>query len=108
MNNILLVEDDPAITGLIELHFCAPDYAVTACDRGAVALERLAGEGYDLIILDIGLPDTNGIELCRRIRQENSRTPILMLSALSEENDKVRALELGADDYLTKPFGLRS
>ena len=106
MNRILLVEDDPAITNLLSLHFQAPAFELVACDRGARALERLAQEVFDLVILDIMLPDGNGFELCRRIRAANSQTPILMLSALGEELDKVRALELGADDYLTKPFGV--
>jgi DNA-binding response OmpR family regulator len=106
MNRILLVEDDPAITNLLSLHFQAPAFELVACDRGSRALERLAQETFDLIILDIMLPDGNGFELCRRIRAVNGLTPILMLSALGEELDKVRALELGADDYLTKPFGV--
>ena len=106
MNRILLVEDDPAITNLLSLHFQAPAFELVACDRGARALERLAQESFHLVILDIMLPDANGFELCRRIRAANGLTPILMLSALGEELDKVRALELGADDYLTKPFGV--
>jgi two-component system alkaline phosphatase synthesis response regulator PhoP len=106
MNAILLVEDDPAITNLLSLHLGAPAYQVTACDKIATALERLKTRPYDLVILDILLPDGNGVDLCRRIREVNSQTPILMLSALADEVDKVRALELGADDYLTKPFGV--
>lgn len=106
MNRILLVEDDPEITNLLSLHFQAPAFELVACDRGVRALERLAGEAFDLIILDIMLPDSNGFELCRRVRAVDGKTPILMLSALGEELDKVRALELGADDYLTKPFGV--
>jgi DNA-binding response OmpR family regulator len=69
-------------------------------------LEWLDKELFDLIVLDILLPDGNGFEFCKKIRRSNSRTPILMLSALGEEMDKVLALELGADDYLTKPFGV--
>jgi DNA-binding response OmpR family regulator len=106
MKHILLVEDDAQITNLISLHLHEPFYTVTACDRAAVALERLSATTYHLVILDIMLPDGNGIEICRRIREQNGRTPILMLSSLSEETDKVTALELGADDYLTKPFGV--
>jgi two-component system alkaline phosphatase synthesis response regulator PhoP len=107
MKNILLVEDDPQITNLLNLHLHEPFYRVTACDRGAAALEKLAaGLTFHLVILDIMLPDLNGIEICRRIRERNGRTPILMLSSLAEETDKVTALELGADDYLTKPFGI--
>jgi DNA-binding response OmpR family regulator len=118
MKNILLVEDDPQITNLLSLHLHEPFYRLTACDTGAAAMARLTGaagltdgtaltgESFDLVILDIMLPDVNGIEICRRIRAVDGRTPILMLSSLSEETDKVTALELGADDYLTKPFGV--
>jgi two-component system alkaline phosphatase synthesis response regulator PhoP len=106
MNRILLVEDDPSITSLLALHFQAPAFSVTACDKGATALEWLGRESFDLIVLDILLPDGNGFEFCKKIRRSDSRTPILMLSALGEEMDKVLALELGADDYLTKPFGV--
>jgi two-component system, OmpR family, alkaline phosphatase synthesis response regulator PhoP len=130
MKNILLVEDDAQITNLLSLHLHEPFYRVTACDRGAAALEKIAGgaeisgggkvidgaklsgetkltgEAFDLVILDIMLPDLSGIEICRRIRAVDGRTPILILSSLSEETDKVMVLELGADDYLTKPFGI--
>src|ERR1700722_5879180 len=106
MNRILLVEDDASITSLLTLHFQAPSFLVTACDKGAAALEWLDREPFDLIVLDILLPDGNGFEFCKTIRRSNRRTPILMLSALGEEMDKVLALELGADDYLTKPFGV--
>ena len=106
MNHLLLVEDDPAIAQLIHLHLHAPDYRVTVCDRAAAALERLKEEGFDVIILDILLPDGNGVDLCRRIRAIQNWTPVLMLSALSDESDKVQALEGGADDYMTKPFGV--
>jgi two-component system alkaline phosphatase synthesis response regulator PhoP len=106
MKNILLVEDDPQITNLVSLHLHEPLYRVTACDRGEGAFSRLADSTFHLIILDIMLPDLSGIEICRRIREQNGRTPILMLSSLGEESDKVTALELGADDYLTKPFGV--
>lgn len=106
MKHILLVEDDAQITNLLSLHLHEPFYTVTACDRAAAALDQLSVSTYHLVILDIMLPDGNGIEICRRIREQNGRTPILMLSSLSEETDKVTALELGADDYLTKPFGI--
>src|SRR5580692_732314 len=106
MKNILLVEDDPQITNLLILHLHEPFYRVTACDRGSLALEKLAVSTFHLVILDIMLPDLNGVEICRRIRERDGRTPVLMLSSLAEETDKVTALELGADDYLTKPFGV--
>jgi two-component system alkaline phosphatase synthesis response regulator PhoP len=106
MKNILLIEDDMQITNLLSLHLHEPFYRLTACDKGTVALEKMVGSTVDLVILDIMLPDLSGIEVCRRIREHNARTPILMLSSLSEETDKVTALELGADDYMTKPFGI--
>jgi two-component system alkaline phosphatase synthesis response regulator PhoP len=106
MKRILLVEDDPQISNLISLHLHEPFYVVTACDRGAAALSRLADTTFHLVILDIMLPDLSGVEICRHIREQDQRTPILMLSSLAEETDKVMALELGADDYLTKPFGV--
>jgi two-component system alkaline phosphatase synthesis response regulator PhoP len=106
MKSILLVEDDPEIANLVTLHLHEPFYAVTVCDRGATALARLAETTFSLVILDIMLPDLSGIEICRQIRERNERLPILMLSSLAEETDKVTALELGADDYLTKPFGV--
>jgi DNA-binding response OmpR family regulator len=106
MNHLLLVEDDPAIAQLIHLHLHSPDYGVTVCDRAGAALERLKEQAYDVIILDILLPDGNGVDLCRRIRAGQNWTPVLMLSALSDESDKVQALEGGADDYMTKPFGV--
>lgn len=119
MKNILLVEDDPQITNLLTLHLHGPSYSVTACDSAGAALEKLEAAGggavgvraegasaFHLIILDIMLPDGSGIDICRKIRGKDGRTPILMLSSLADETDKVLALELGADDYLTKPFGV--
>jgi DNA-binding response OmpR family regulator len=110
MNRILLVEDDASITDLLRLHFHPPGFEVMACERMSAALQHLDGNkdpgSFNLIILDILLPDGNGIDLCKRIRRQNGATPILMLSALGEETDKVTALEFGADDYLTKPFGI--
>jgi two-component system alkaline phosphatase synthesis response regulator PhoP len=104
--NILLVEDDVHITDLLRLHLRGSSYQVESCGKGADAFDKMGSDHYHLIILDIMLPDINGIEVCRRIREQDSRTPILMLSSLSEETDKVLALELGADDYMTKPFGI--
>jgi two-component system, OmpR family, alkaline phosphatase synthesis response regulator PhoP len=106
MKSILLVEDDEQITNLLVLHLHEPLYKLATCDTGAAAMAKVSDGVFDLVILDIMLPDLNGIEICRRIRAVDGRTPILMLSSLSEETDKVTALELGADDYLTKPFGI--
>src|SRR6201986_4556980 len=106
MTHLLLVEDDPAIANLLNLHLREPDFRVTVCDRGVAALDRLRAEAFDLVIFDILLPDGNGIDFCRRIREEKNWVPVLMLSAWADESDKVLALESVADDYRTKPFGV--
>lgn len=106
MKNILLVEDDPEITKLLRLHFQPNEFTVSSSYNGASALEKISAENYDLIILDIKLPDMNGIELCRHIRNTNTTVPVMMLTSLAEEADKVTALETGADDYITKPFSI--
>ncbi|HYE54709.1 MAG TPA: response regulator transcription factor [Chitinophagaceae bacterium] len=106
MKNILLVEDDPGITGLLNLHLNGPAFRLNTCERGAEAIERLSKEQYNLVILDIMLPDVNGMEVCRQVRKADSSIPIIMLTSRSDECDKVLALELGADDYITKPFGV--
>jgi DNA-binding response OmpR family regulator len=104
---ILLIEDDPEIAGLVEIHLRDQGYRVERAGEGDTGL-RLALEGrHDLIILDLMLPGTPGLEICRRLREKESAVPILMLTAKSEEIDKVLGLELGADDYLSKPFSIR-
>lgn len=106
MKNILLVEDDPEITRLLDLHLNSNLYNFTACDNGEEALKKLGTENFNLIILDVMLPGVSGLEVCKKVREKNSGTPIMMLTSLSEETDKIMALELGADDYMTKPFGI--
>lgn len=106
MQSILLVEDDPEITRLLDLHLDSTQYQLTCCASGSEALKNISEENYQLIMLDISLPDSNGMEICKKIRSTNARTPIMMLTCHSEECDKVLALELGADDYVTKPFGI--
>jgi two-component system alkaline phosphatase synthesis response regulator PhoP len=108
MKKILLVEDDPQIADLLNLYLHSSQYTVTSCDKGKDAVARISGADvdYNLIILDIMLPDVNGIQVCKEIRDQHCTTPIMMLSSISEESDKVLALELGADDYVTKPFGI--
>lgn len=104
---ILLIEDDRQIVELLNIHlkdiFCESSTAYT-CQDG---LEQVVANKFDLIILDVMLPDGNGFDICRTIRQEKNHTPILMLTARSEEIDKIIGLETGADDYLTKPFSIR-
>lgn len=105
--HILLVEDDPDIADLLELHLTDEGHQVDVVDDGDEGLDRALTGEYDLIVLDIMLPGTDGFDICRRLRQEKQHTPILMVTAKTEEVDKVLGLELGADDYITKPFSIR-
>lgn len=104
---ILIIEDDPAIVELLTIHVRDLGCQVITASNGNQGLAEALGTHFDLIILDITLPGLNGMEICRKIRQSDRHTPILMLTARSEEIDKVMGLELGADDYLTKPFSIR-
>lgn len=105
--SVLIIEDDPNIVELLKIHLHDLGCKVAAESDGRKGLAS-ANEGhFHLIILDITLPGLNGMEICRKIRQTDRQTPILMLTARSEEIDKVMGLETGADDYLTKPFSIR-
>ena len=106
MKNILLIEDDPEITKLLKLHFDSNLYQFTSCSIGKEAIEKFFDQEFHLVILDITLPDLDGMEICKQLREKDKNTPILMLTCHSDESDKVLALELGADDYVTKPFGI--
>lgn len=106
MKKILLVEDDEEIVRLLKLHFQPHEFYLDACAKASTALEKIKEENYNLIILDIKLPDMNGIELCRHIRNEDHVVPVMMLTSVNEEANKVTALETGADDYITKPFSI--
>ncbi len=106
MKCILLVEDDPQITELLELHLNSSSFQIISCIDGETAMQKLETEKIDLVILDIMLPGLNGMEVCKQIRKTKSELPIIMLTSKSDESDKVLALELGADDYVTKPFGI--
>ena len=101
---LLLVEDDPDIARLVLLHLEDLEAELVHRDRGDTALELARQEDWDLIILDLRLPGKNGLDICRELREHGDYTPILMLTAKSSELDRVLGLELGADDYLTKPF----
>ena len=107
MKKVLIIEDDRDISDLISLHLKDLGCQTEKETNGKVGLERALAGKYDLFILDVMLPQMDGMEICKRIRAEKIHTPILMLTAKSEELDKVLGLELGADDYLTKPFSLR-
>jgi DNA-binding response OmpR family regulator len=106
---VLVVEDEPNIRELVCLHLRHEGYTCEAFADGQTALARAQAEPYDLMVLDLMLPGLDGLSLCRAIRngQANADVPILMLTARREESDKVVGLESGADDYLTKPFGVR-
>jgi DNA-binding response OmpR family regulator len=106
MKNILLVEDDQQITTLLNLHLNSPPHSLTSCGRGQDALKKIENNAFDLIILDIMLPDISGLSICRKLRDQNNQTPIIVLTSRSDETDKVLALEMGADNYITKPFGV--
>ena len=105
----LVVEDEPAIRELVRFHLDLAGFAVDEVDDGRRALDRSRDATFDLILLDVMLPGLDGISVCRAIRAEpaNGTTPILMITARDGESDTVLGLESGADDYLTKPFGVR-
>jgi DNA-binding response OmpR family regulator len=104
---ILVVEDDRDIAQLVELHLKDLDADVTQVHDGTVALEVAQRRSFDLVVLDLMLPGIDGLEICRRLRARTNYTPILMLTARSSDVDRIVGLEMGADDYLTKPFNIR-
>jgi DNA-binding response OmpR family regulator len=106
MRKVLIVEDNPDIAKLVSLHLKDLDCEVALAADGLRGLEEARSRRYDLIILDLMLPGMEGLEVCRRLRGETDYTPILMLTAKSSEVDRVVGLEIGADDYLTKPFSI--
>jgi DNA-binding response OmpR family regulator len=110
MPTILVVEDDPDIAALIRHYMEKAGYAVAALSSGAAAIQQLRTEGLpDLVVLDLMLPDFDGLMICQAMRSEprTAAIPIIMLTARAEEADRIRGLELGADDYVTKPFSPR-
>jgi DNA-binding response OmpR family regulator len=107
MKRILLVEDDAAIARGLEANFRAEGYEVVVAADGEAGYARARMDRPDLLVLDLMLPKLGGYELCRRLRQEGFAAPILILTARGEESDRVLGLDLGADDYVTKPFALR-
>ncbi len=104
---VLIIEDDTNIAELIALHLKDIGLEPTTITNGTDGYEEARSKAFALIILDLMLPGTNGLDVCRQLRMEGITTPILMLTARAEEVDRVLGLELGADDYLTKPFSVR-
>jgi two-component system response regulator MprA len=105
--SILVVDDEPAVRQALSRAFALDRYDVSLAADGVEALELLGGRPYDAIVLDVSMPRMNGLELCQRLRDGGDRTPILMLTARGEIDDRVAGLDAGADDYLVKPFALR-
>ncbi len=105
--NILIIEDDEHIAELVRLHLADLGHALTVCWNGDDGWRRYRRGEWDLVILDIMLPGVDGLEICRRVRAgDGAYTPVLMLTSRTTELDRVLGLEMGADDYLTKPFSL--
>ncbi len=103
---VLVVEDEEALAAGLVLNLELKAYEVDLARDGREALDKVRGERYDLILLDVRLPEVDGFEVCRRLRHERNFTPILMLTARSQPDDVVNGLKLGADDYVVKPFDL--
>jgi two-component system catabolic regulation response regulator CreB len=103
---ILIVDDEPAISETLAYALRADGFATESCTLGAEALARLGTGGHDLVVLDVGLPDINGFDVCRALRR-HSDIPVLFLTARADEVDRIVGLELGGDDYVAKPFSPR-
>ncbi len=107
MEKVLIIEDDKDLADLISIHLADLEFESDhACD-GREGLLKALNNSYKLIILDIRLPGLDGFEICKKIRLEKNSTPLLMVTSKSEEIDKILGLEIGADDYITKPFSIR-
>lgn len=104
---ILVVDDEPSIVTLLAFNLEKAGYTVLTANDGKTALDLTKNEMIDLVVLDLMLPEMDGIEVCRSMREEGMQVPILMLTAKDDELDKILGLELGADDYMTKPFSPR-
>jgi two-component system OmpR family response regulator len=104
--NVLIVEDNPGIGELVRMHVADLGMNAVLCDRGDTGLERFREGDIDLVVLDLMLPGMDGLSVCREIRSAPGYVPVLMLTAKSTELDRVLGLEMGADDYLTKPFSV--
>ena len=103
---ILVVDDEPAIRRFLRASLSAQGYQVIEAQTGTSALELFRRNAPDVVVLDLGLPDGDGLEIIRNLREGGSAAPIIVLSSRTDEAGKVRALDLGADDYVTKPFGV--
>jgi two-component system KDP operon response regulator KdpE len=103
---VLIVDDEPAIRRFLRTSLSAQGYQIAEAATGEEALAALARHRIDVVVLDLGLPDMDGVEILRRLREGGSSVPVIVLSSRSDEAGKVKALDMGADDYVTKPFGM--
>jgi DNA-binding response OmpR family regulator len=106
MKNVLIIEDEAKIARFLELELKHEGYETTLALDGRTGYEEAQSDQYDIIILDLMLPQLNGMEICRRLRNDDIRTPIIMLTAKDDISDKITGLDMGADDYMTKPFAI--
>ena len=106
-SRLLIVDDDPELLGFLMEELTSAGHQCIGCDNGQDALVKLRLEAFDLAVLDWTLPDFSGLELCRRLRTSGDTTPVLMLTARDDMDERVQALDAGVDDYLTKPFNLK-
>jgi two-component system, OmpR family, alkaline phosphatase synthesis response regulator PhoP len=106
MEKILLVEDEKNISDIIQLNLEMEGYEVLVCANGRKALDIIKGNNFDLLILDVMLPEMDGFSICNEVRKTNKKVPVLFLTAKNDSEDRVKGLKLGADDYLAKPFNL--
>jgi len=104
---LLVVDDDPAIRSALDRALRLERYDVELAGDGREALDRLAGQRYDAVVLDVAMPELDGLEVCERLREAGDDTPVLMLTARDAIDDRVAGLDAGADDYLVKPFALK-
>lgn len=106
VKEVLIIEDDEDIADLVAIHLRDMDCNVTKIVNGRIGYQKAKDKAYDLIVLDIMLPEMDGLEICSRLRREKNTSPIVMLTSKSEEMDKIMGLEYGADMYATKPFNI--
>ena len=107
MQKILVIEDEAAMLRGLRDNLEIEGYKVETCDNGKDGFDKIIENQFDLVLLDVMLPQISGFDVCRNVRKKGNKTPIILLTAKGEEIDKVLGLELGADDYITKPFSLR-
>lgn len=107
MTHILIVDDEPSMREGLSDNLIFEGYQTQMASNGIEALDKLKEQTFDLVVLDVMMPEMSGFDVCKQIRQDGNKVPIILLTAKGEEIDKVLGLELGADDYITKPFSLR-